>query len=78
MSGSKARSTFRRNMAAVILKKMVRNQRSMMPLSGTSEVREARGKFCPPGNGNGQTRRSAGLYRLAASGVAGAQGLYDL
>ena len=40
MSGSKARSTFRRNMAAVILKKMVRNQRSMMPLSGTSEVRE--------------------------------------
>jgi len=36
-----------------------------------------RGKFCP-GNGNGQTRRSAELYRHAASGVAGAQGLHDL
>ena len=31
-----------------------------------------------PGQREGQARRSAGLYRHAASGVAGAQGLHGL
>ena len=63
---------------AVILKKMVRTLRSTrLKLSGLG-LREGKlGKFAWA-NGNGQTLRSAGLYRHAASGVAGAQGLHDL
>ena len=54
---------------------MVRTLRPRLTLSGPREVRE--GNFARA-NGNGQTLRSAELYRHAASGVAGAQDLHDI
>ena len=72
-SGSKVRWSFRQH-GGYFEKNDLAPAKSEMTLSGTREVRER----ILPGNGNRQTRRSAGLYRHAASGVAGAQGLHDL
>jgi len=73
MSRSEVRSSFRQH-GRYFEKNGLAPAKSEMKLSGTTAKSK---REILPGNGNRQTRRSAGLYRHAASGVAGAQGLHD-